>query len=78
MNLQKLLALLLGIAETSVLPIFIHNAKSQAITHVVVTDVNAVANSFGIPTVDAPFGTTTTTTVSGTQTTTAPSVGQEG
>ncbi len=48
MNWAKLFAAILGEAE-QIVPIFIHNPKSQAIEGVIVTTVNGVAQGLGLP-----------------------------
>lgn len=47
MNLKAIFSAILGIAE-EVIPVFIHNPKSQKIEGVVLTTANAVASEFGV------------------------------
>lgn len=54
MKLLDILKLILGEAE-QIVPIFIHNPKSQQIEAVVATTANAVVSTFGVgPTTPTP------------------------
>lgn len=51
--LKSIVSALLGLAE-EVIPVFIHNPKSQKIEGVVLTTANAVASEFGVSVPNPP------------------------
>jgi len=55
----KIITAILGEAE-QIVPIFIHNPKSQQIEGIIITTINSALG--GLATVQAPGATTTTTT----------------